>query len=1225
MTSLSNVFNNSIYNRYETRSLNKLRNLGFEDGTRTSDASTDLRVSEFYNKTIGYGEDWTRISHQRIRPPEKDLNIDELQFGFHVEMSKNGNVIVVSCNRNETKFSTPEQVAVYVYGRADDEWYIIQEIKPPSSALYYVSQGGGGFGGGSPEYSLRWGLGGYSGSKGIAISDDGEVLVISAPDESSPAPSGNFSYNESGAVYVYKKKPGMTLYEYDQFIKDTNPTGGHWFGACVAISGDKSTLLIGAGQTYAGIYCSIYTQSGGNAYSFEQKFSSVNVGKVLTISHDGNTFAAGNYTASPGGQVIVWQRNSGTTTWTSQTLTHSDTESNDQFGTALKISGDGNTLVIGAYGEDGDSINNGSQVGYYYGYTYHPDFGCGATYVFTRASSTSNFSQQAKLLFSERTDPVYSGRINYFGRSVSTTYNGDIVIVGAFGDTSTNFYYGGTAIMYKRTGSTWEEKGKIMLPDSEPGNKFGINVSISSDGGYAVVGASAKRNQDLTPGIYIAGSYTHTGAIYALTGYGDYGIGRDNGGYGGNNKPENTNTSWEDVEQYFFRPPDIKPGDYYGSASAISRNGDTVIVSSYYKDHPVTGSAMTGAAYIYKKRDNKVWTVSRNQSDIFDLTVPLQSVGGWSGPGQGLYTQYINSFYTDVLLYGWDVSISGQGDYAAVSFTRDNLPGTGTDVGGVCLWQWQSGGWVFRDQLRASDKHAGMKFGWSIALSGDGLSLIVGTPTKKYGTTFYGGAYIFKRYGNNFVGWTWFEEANLQSSDKLAGGGIGDDFGQSVAISHDGMTAVVGAPEADAPNALINVCGAAFVFIRTSTNAGNTYWQEQAKLVAHLPSNGARFGGSWKNGGVAISGDGNTIAVGSIGARTSSGADAGLVYIYVRNGTTWSQQAVLQSDTANTQGGTNALRFGDVVSLTEDGNTVMISATYFDNLDAGTQNSGAVYIFTRSGYTWTQRKELIGPAESAYDYYGVSSQISSNGEYGVVGAEGLDLAVTPGEYNSVSNAGGLNIVVPQGSQESLAGTLQVPPGNPFAPISTVAYPPQALPYSGYIESSSSYRTTTVNGVNTYWVVQNAFDYNTNRNNGWRSDTYSYSRSMFSAGNYIGSNSLGGIDGEWAKLNLPSQIRLYNITLWGWHESLGSMGTYYHHRYPKELTVLGSNDNTNWTSLKSFTGLTRPSYGTIENLMVQSTQYFSYYAIVVTKNNASGWGSDTDSSTVALGEIRFYGY
>ena len=55
-------------------------------------------------------------------------------------------------------------------------------------------------------------------------------------------------------------------------------------------------------------------------------------------------------------------------------------------------------------------------------------------------------------------------------------------------------------------------------------------------------------------------------------------------------------------------------------------------------------------------------------------------------------------------------------------------------------------------------------------------------------------------------------------------------------------------------------------------------------------------------------------------------------------------------------------------------------------------------------------------------------------------------------------------------------------------------------------------------------------------------------------------------------------------------------------WAEELTVLGSNDNINWTSLKIFTGLSRPSYGTTQNLIVQATQYFSYYAFCCTMNN-----------------------
>ena len=156
-------------------------------------------------------------------------------------------------------------------------------------------------------------------------------------------------------------------------------------------------------------------------------------------------------------------------------------------------------------------------------------------------------------------------------------------------------------------------------------------------------------------------------------------------------------------------------------------------------------------------------------------------------------------------------------------------------------------------------------------------------------------------------------------------------FGSAVAI--DGDTAVVGAPMDDEAAAS---AGAAYVFVHDGSN-----WVEQAKLVANDAAGSAQFGNA-----VAISGD--TLVVGAH-FNGANGSSSGAAYVFVRSGTTWSQQTRLDpSDPGSNE------QFGSAVAI--DGDTVAVGALGDGTVFAGT---GAVYVFERSGGTWTQQAKLV--------------------------------------------------------------------------------------------------------------------------------------------------------------------------------------------------------------------------------------------------------------------------
>lgn len=237
------------------------------------------------------------------------------------------------------------------------------------------------------------------------------------------------------------------------------------------------------------------------------------------------------------------------------------------------------------------------------------------------------------------------------------------------------------------------------------------------------------------------------------------------------------------------------------------------------------------------------------------------------------------------------------------------------------------------------------------------------------------------------------QQAYIKASNSEAD----DIFSSSIALYGD--TLVVGSPEEDSSstgvngvqnNNLAEESGAVYVFVRN----GNT-WSQQAYLKASNTDAKDRFGSA-----VAIFGD--TIVVGApweaSSARSVNGdqADnsvplAGAAYVFTRTGSVWSQQAYLKASNADLYDG-----FGAAVAIS--GNTITVGAPYEDGgsqglngdpSDNSAPGSGAAYIFTRVGSTWSQRAYLkSSDSFGEDDYYGdwFGSSIAMSGNTIVIGA-----------------------------------------------------------------------------------------------------------------------------------------------------------------------------------------------------------------------------------------------
>jgi hypothetical protein len=277
------------------------------------------------------------------------------------------------------------------------------------------------------------------------------------------------------------------------------------------------------------------------------------------------------------------------------------------------------------------------------------------------------------------------------------------------------------------------------------------------------------------------------------------------------------------------------------------------------------------------------------------------------------------------------VSVSISGDYAIIGAFGDDLRGS------AYVFVRSGSSWLQEAKLVASDSSMDDMFGYSVSISGD--YAIIGA----FGDDSRGSAYIFVRSGSS-----WLQEAKLVASD----GGDGDFFGFSVSISGD--YAIIGAEYDDLGR------GSAYVFVRSGSS-----WLQEAKLVASDGSVEDFFGVS-----VSISGD--YAIIGALGDDSASGS----AYVFVRSGSSWSQEAKLVASDSSMDD-----MFGYSVSIC--GDCAISGAPQVDS------SRGSAYVFMRSGTSWLEVAKLVASDGVGNDYFGCSVSIS--GDYAIIGAKNDDL------------------------------------------------------------------------------------------------------------------------------------------------------------------------------------------------------------------------------------------
>jgi len=430
-------------------------------------------------------------------------------------------------------------------------------------------------------------------------------------------------------------------------------------------------------------------------------------GGTVAMSSDGNTLAVGarqeasaatgidgdqaDNTAANAGAVYVFTRSGAT--WTQQAYVKaSNTGAGDEFGVSVALSGDGNTLAVGAFHEasaatgiDGNQADNTST-------------NAGAVYVFTRSGAI--WTQQAYIKASNtRTN-------DSFGFSVALSGDGSTLAVGAFGEASAatgidgnqadnTAPFAGAVYVFTRSGVAWTQQVYVKASNAEANNFFGISVALSSDGNTLVAGAIGEESAATgIDGNQADNTATDSGAVYVFT---------------------RSGTAW--TQQAYVKASNTGGGDEFGSSVALAGDGNTLAVSAVRERSVATGidgnqndntAVEAGAVYVFT-RSGTAWT-------------------------QQAYIKASNTGAGDD--FGTSVALSSDGDALAVGAANEASSSAGIDgnqgdnaapgAGAIYAFTRSGTTWTQQAYVKASNAGGGDGFGVSVAMAGAGNSLAVG-------------------------------------------------------------------------------------------------------------------------------------------------------------------------------------------------------------------------------------------------------------------------------------------------------------------------------------------------------------------------------------------------------------------------------------------------------------------------------------------------------------------
>jgi hypothetical protein len=366
-------------------------------------------------------------------------------FGYHLSLSADGRTLAVGAARHDHSGGV-DAGSAYVFTRNDTLWTEAIRLQASDAAagdLFGVC---------------------------AAISNDGNTLAVSAHYDD------NSGGEDAGSVYIFTRAGGR--WSERARIQASDAAAGDHFGTSLAFTAGGRTLAVGAhyddhpGAADAG---SVYLFT--NAHGVWQQSARVEAddaaagdyfGVSVAFSGDGKTLAASAYgddrpAAADAGSAYVFRSARGT--WRQEAhLVASDAAAGDTFGTRIALSGDGRTLVAGAYFDD---------------HAGRAD--AGSVYLFRRARA--GWREEARL----QTHDAAAG--DHFGSSVAISRDGALLAAGAYGDDHAAGADAGSVYLFSRVHGRWEEMARLEAADAAANDSFGMKVALSADALTLAVGA----------------------------------------------------------------------------------------------------------------------------------------------------------------------------------------------------------------------------------------------------------------------------------------------------------------------------------------------------------------------------------------------------------------------------------------------------------------------------------------------------------------------------------------------------------------------------------------------------------------------------------------------------------------------------------------------------------------------------------------------------------------
>ena len=715
---------------------------------------------------------------------------------------------------------------------------------------------------------------------GISVALDGDTAVIGAYQDDH-TDDGDNTIGNAGSAYVFTKVSGVWSQKAKLIASDG--AANDEFGISVAVNSD--TVVVGAyqdddnGNQSGSVYAFTKLEGGLNDATETAKLTASDAATGdqfgYSVAVDGDTVVIGapynDYNDDDGdtdddeGSAYVFTRDSAGGWRQRDRLTASDGAERDGYGYSVGVSGD--TVVVGAYSDDGNEANTGAA--YFLripGWTDILDSAATTTsHIVTGLTNDEEHTFQVRGvnaagggLASDRVggtptfaipdqpagltavagdtvvdltwvDPedstidkyqllqIIQGRKlatastddpvvqgDHFGYSVAV--DGNTAVVGAYKDDN-NSGDSGSAYVFTRSSPTapWSWAAKLTASDGAENDEFGISVAVHDD--TIVVGA----HQDDDSG-------DDSGSAYVFA--------RDS-------------SMWSQKAK--LTASDGAENDEFGISVAV--HDDTIVVGAHQDDDSGDDS---GSAYVFA-RDSSMW------SQKAKLTASDAATGDEFGISVALHgdTIVVGAHQDD---YNDDDGDTDDDEGSAYVFTKSKDANDETVWGNAPV----SGDHrVETAKLIASDGAASDEFGSSVAVSG--ATVVVGAHQNDADGDDSGSAYVFTKptTGDGWADGT--ETAKLIASDAATG----DEFGISVTI--DGDAIAVGA-YLDDDNGTDS--GSAYVFTRDSSG-----WSQKTKLTG--PSRGRD---DWLGYSVAL--DGDTVLAGAYQSN-DSGLDSGAVYLWV--------------------------------------------------------------------------------------------------------------------------------------------------------------------------------------------------------------------------------------------------------------------------------------------------------------------------------------------------------